>query len=282
MIASLLPTLGVLRFSGKDARQFLHNQLSNDIQNLQQNQACYASYNTPQGRVTATMIVVPQNDDLLMIVADDLLETLQKRLTMFVLRSQVKIETADNLGVAFRLPETVSPFVLPDTPLITHFAVETEVSGCLKLLLPHGGALLLGEKSALPPFNENAVQQWQTFEIQSGFAWITQATSNLFVAQMLNLHRTGGIHFKKGCYVGQEVIARSQYIGQVKRGLAVYQSETPLNAGDEILDSENHVVGNVVNVSGNLNLCVIKHAAVGNAVFHQTLPLTLIKSWIAK
>lgn len=280
MMTSLFPTLGVLRFLGQDARVFLHNQLSNDIQNLQQNQACYASYNTPQGRVTATMIVVPQNDDLLMIVADNLLETLKKRLTMFVLRSQVKIEIADHLGVAFRLPETVSPFVLPDTPLITHFAAETEVSGCLKLLLPHGGALLLGEKSALPPFDKNAAQQWQTFEIQSGFAWITQATSNLFVAQMLNLHRTGGIHFKKGCYVGQEVIARSQYIGQVKRGLAVYQSETPLNAGDEILDSENHVVGNVVNVSGNLNLCVIKHAAVGNAVFHQTLPLTLIKSWI--
>ncbi|MBR7001570.1 MAG: folate-binding protein YgfZ [Neisseriaceae bacterium] len=281
MIESLLPTLGVLRFSGKDARQFLHNQLSNDIQNLQQNQACYASYNTPQGRVTATMIVVPQNDDLLMIVAGDLLETLQKRLTMFVLRSQVKIEMADHLGVAFRLPETVSPFVLPDTPLITHFAVETEGSGCLKLLLPHGGALLLGEKSALPPFDENAVQQWQTFEIQSGFAWITAATSNLFVAQMLNLHRLGGIHFKKGCYVGQEVIARSQYIGQVKRGLAVYQSPNPLSAGDEILNNENNVVGNMVSVVGNLNLCVIKHAAIEQILHIGDTKLSFVKSFIS-
>ncbi|MBP5789788.1 MAG: folate-binding protein YgfZ [Neisseriaceae bacterium] len=281
MKTSLLPNFGVLRFSGADAKAFLHNQLSNDIKNLQENKACYASYNTPQGRVTATMIVVPQNDDLLMIVAQDLCETLKKRLTMFVLRSQVKIEIADNLGVAFRLPETVLPFVLPDTPLITHFAVETEVSGCLKLLLPHGGALLLGEKSALPPFDKNAVQQWQTFEIQSGFAWITQATSNLFVAQMLNLHRTGGIHFKKGCYVGQEVIARSQYIGQVKRGLAVYQSETPLNAGDEILDNENNVAGNVVNVSGNLNLCVIKHAAIEQILHIGDTKLSFVKSFIS-
>ena len=280
MMTSLFPTLGVLRFLGADARAFLHSQLSNDIQNLQQNQACYASYNTPQGRVTATMIVVPQGDEMLMIVADDLRETLKKRLTMFVLRSQVQIEMADNLGVSFRLPETLSPFVLPDEPLITHFAVETEVSGCLKLLLPHGGALLLGEKSTLSPFDENAVQHWQAFEIQSGFAWITQATSNLFVAQMLNLHRLGGIHFKKGCYVGQEVIARSQYIGQVKRGLAVYESGEPLSMGAEIVNENNETVGNVVNVSGNLNLCVVKHAAINQALCVGTTPLVLVKAWI--
>ena len=103
MKTSLLPNFGVLHFLGSDAKAFLHNQLSNDIKNLQQ--ACYASYNTPQGRVTANMIVVSHHDELLMIVANDLLETLKKRLTMFVLRSQVKIETAENLGVSFRLPE---------------------------------------------------------------------------------------------------------------------------------------------------------------------------------
>ncbi|MBQ1837831.1 MAG: folate-binding protein YgfZ [Neisseriaceae bacterium] len=281
MKTSLLPNFGVLRFLGADAKAFLHSQLSNDIKNLQENQACYASYNTPQGRVTATMIVVPQNDDLLMIVAQDLCETLKKRLTMFVLRSQVKIETADNLGVACVLPANALPFAMPNAPLITHFAYEKELSGCLKLFLPHGGALLLGEKSLLPEFNQATAKEWQTFEIQSGFAWITQATSNLFVAQMLNLHRLGGIHFKKGCYVGQEVIARSQYIGQVKRGLAVHQSSALLNAGDEILDSENNVVGNVVNVSGNFNLCVIKHAATEQTLHIGDTKLSFVKSFIA-
>lgn len=256
MIQSLLPTLGVLRFFGQDAKDFLHKQLSNDINHLQQ--ACYASYNTPQGRVTANMIVVSHHDELLMIVANNLLETLKKRLTMFVLRSHVKIETAESLGVSFRLPEHISPLILSNEPLPTHFAYETEVSGSLKLLLPHGGELMIGEKSQLPALNETAVEKWQAFEINSGFAWITQATSNLFVAQMLNLHRIGGIHFKKGCYVGQEVIARSQYVGQVKRTLAVYSSKTPLHAGDEIINENNEVVGNVVNVSGSLNLCVVK------------------------
>ena len=280
MKTSLLPNFGVLRFLGSDAKAFLHNQLSNDIKNLQQ--ACYASYNTAQGRVTANMIVAQNKDELLMIVASDLLETLKKRLQMFVLRNQVKIEMADDLGVACVLPANTLPFAMPNAPLPTHFAYEEELSGCLKLFLPHGGVLIVGEKSLLPEFNQATTEEWQAFEIQSGFAWITQATSNLFVAQMLNLHRLGGIHFKKGCYVGQEVVARAQYIGQVKRGLTVYQSPALLNAGDEILDNENNIVGNVVNVSGSLNLCVIKHSAVENAVFAQKMPLTLIKSWIAK
>ena len=281
MLHSLLPTMGVLRFLGTDAKAFLQGQLSNDIKNLQDNQACYASYNTPQGRVTANMIVVAHADELLMIAACDLLEILLKRLSMFVLRSQVKIEMANNLGVAFSLPDNISPFAMPDEPLLTHFAYEKQVSGCLKLLLPHGGSLLLGEKSLLPEYNQTAEKEWQAFEIQSGFAWITQATSNLFVAQMLNLHRLGGIHFKKGCYVGQEVIARSQYIGQVKRGLAVYQSPALLNAGDEILDNDHNVVGNVVNVAGNLNLCVIKHAAEKEPLHVGDAALSWVKSFIA-
>ena len=105
--ASLLPYLGVLKVSGDDRASFLHNQLSNDINNLPASHACYATYNTPKGRVMANMLVLNTGDELWLIMSADLIDAIAKRLRMFVMRSKAVLENvSDRLGVASSLIPT--------------------------------------------------------------------------------------------------------------------------------------------------------------------------------
>ena len=112
--ASLLPYLGVLKVSGDDRASFLHNQLSNDINNLPASHACYATYNTPKGRVMANMLVLNTGDELWLIMSADLIDAIAKRLRMFVMRSKAVLENvSDRLGVASSLIPTDEDYDLP-------------------------------------------------------------------------------------------------------------------------------------------------------------------------
>jgi len=213
-----LPFFGVVRVSGEDRASFLHGQLSNDINHLNENSACYATYNTPKGRVLANMIVLNRGEDLLLIMAQDLTEAIVKRLRMFVLRAKVIFEPLPDFAVAGELDETASPSPAAEPAL--SFPAQAD-NGVYTITLPHSGRLKIGEAGLLPEYDAAAENAWNLHEIRSGYAWISTATKETAVAQMLNQHIIGGVHFKKGCYPGQEIIARAQYRGQVKRGLAV-------------------------------------------------------------
>ena len=104
-----LPFFGVVRVSGEDRASFLHGQLSNDINNLASGQACYATYNTPKGRVLANMLVVNRGEDLLLVMAQDLTEAIVKRLRMFVLRAKVVFELMPDLAVSGELADNAEP-----------------------------------------------------------------------------------------------------------------------------------------------------------------------------
>jgi len=212
-----LPFFGVVRVSGEDRASFLHGQLSNDINHLNENSACYATYNTPKGRVLANMIVLNRGEDLLLIMAQDLTEAIVKRLRMFVLRAKVIFEPLPDFAVAGELDETASPSPAAEPAL--SFPAQAD-NGVYIITLPHSGRLKIGEAGLLPEYDAAAENAWNLHEIRSGYAWISTATKETAVAQMLNQHIIGGVHFKKGCYPGQEIIARAQYRGQVKRGLA--------------------------------------------------------------
>ncbi|MDO5058725.1 MAG: folate-binding protein [Neisseria sp.] len=264
MHTSLLPFFGIVRVSGDDRAAFLHGQLSNHIENLAAGEAGYATYNTPKGRVLADMLVIAREDDLLLVMARDLLENTVKRLRMFVLRAKVQFEILENWGAAAELPDELA--AAPATEP-AHTFPYTFSDGLIRLPLPHGGVLLVGETDQLPPFNEVAAQAWQQHEIESGYPWICTATTETAVAQMLNQHIIGGVHFKKGCYPGQEIIARAQYRGQVKRGLALLASAAQTAAGTELKTADGAEAGLVLNSapsadgSRTLSLAVIKHAA---------------------
>lgn len=249
-----LPFFAVVRVSGDDRHNFLHNQLSNDINNLSAGQACYASYNSPKGRVIANMLVVDTGSELLMILAADLAQSVVKRLKMFVLRAKVQMELLDDWGVSGSLKENAATIYPQEVPTVLPFADNKTI------MLPHSGSLNIAPLNELPPHDAVAEATWQAHEIRCGYPWIAAATTETCVAQMLNLHQTGAVHFRKGCYPGQEIIARAQYRGQVKRGLAVAENTAAQTAGHEVFVGD-EPVGIVINVSGSLNLLVIKHTA---------------------
>ena len=248
-----LPFFAVVEVSGEDRHEFLHNQLSNDIKNLPEKHACYATYNTHKGRVIANMIVYHAGERLLLILAQDLAEKVVKKLRMYVLRAKVKLDILPDWGVGVSLLENLSP-MLPSEP---HLLLSSDENGAI--ILPHGGLLMVAPREQLPQYNELVQIAWQRHEILSAYPWISLATSETCVAQMLNQHIIGGVHFRKGCYPGQEIIARAQYRGQVKRGLAVATCHVVQNAGNFVQDSMGTEVGIVINSVQELNLLVIKH-----------------------
>ena len=278
-----LPFFGVVRVSGEDRASFLHGQLSNDINHLNENTACYATYNTPKGRVLANMIVLNRGEDLLLIMAQDLTEAIVKRLRMFVLRAKVIFEPLPDFAVAGELDETASPSPAAEPAL--SFPAQAD-NGVYTIILPHSGRLKIGEAGLLPEYDAAAENAWNLHEIRSGYAWISTATKETAVAQMLNQHIIGGVHFKKGCYPGQEIIARAQYRGQVKRGLAVLRGDS-LEAAGVTVQNGGEEAGQIINTAltdtGSLSLAVIKFSAAhadltdadGNALKQETLFFTV-------
>ena len=278
-----LPFFGVVRVSGEDRASFLHGQLSNDINHLNENTACYATYNTPKGRVLANMIVLNRGEDLLLIMAQDLTEAIVKRLRMFVLRAKVIFEPLPDFAVAGELDETASPSPAAEPAL--SFPAQAD-NGVYTITLPHSGRLKIGEAGLLPEYDAAAENAWNLHEIRSGYAWISTVTKETAVAQMLNQHIIGGVHFKKGCYPGQEIIARAQYRGQVKRGLAVLRSDS-LEAAGVTVQNGGEEAGQIINTAltdtGSLSLAVIKFSAAhadltdadGNALKQETLFFTM-------
>ena len=278
-----LPFFSVVRVSGEDRASFLHGQLSNDINHLNENTACYATYNTPKGRVLANMIVLNRGEDLLLIMAQDLTEAIIKRLRMFVLRAKVIFEPLPDFAVAGELDETATPSPAAEPAL--SFPAQAD-EGLYTITLPHSGRLKIGETGRLPEYDAAAENAWNLHEIRSGYAWISAATKETAVAQMLNQHIIGGVHFKKGCYPGQEIIARAQYRGQVKRGLAVLRGDS-LEAAGVAVQNGGEEAGQIINTaltdSGSLSLAVIKFSAAhadltnadGNALKQETLFFTV-------
>ncbi|MDO4997576.1 MAG: folate-binding protein [Neisseria sp.] len=261
MYTSKLPFFGVVRVSGDERAAFLHGQLSNHIENIAPNQAGYATYNTPKGRVIANVIVLNRGDDLLLLMANDLLEKVVKRLRMFVLRAKVVFEVLPDYAVAGELAQNLVPHIASEP---VHTFPAHAADGIWRIDLPHGGVLLVGEANALPAYDANSERAWQAHEIRSGYPWISEASSEVAVAQMINQHIIGGVHFKKGCYPGQEIIARAQYRGQVKRGLAILASDIVPSAGAEILQDgaeAGAILNSVATENGALSLAVIKHGA---------------------
>lgn len=258
---TLLPFFGVIQVSGDDRHDFLHKQLSNDIHHLAENQACYATYNTAKGRVIANMVVANWADKIMLILAADLAETVVKRLKMFVLRAKVELTILTDWGVAGCLKENIHA-IMPSTPQL-----QFDVNESGDILLPHSGSLKLAPKSALPHHDITAELAWNQHEILSGYPWICAATSETCVAQMLNQHTIGGIHFRKGCYPGQEIIARAQYRGQVKRGLAIVRSPHALVVGTAIQDGSGAEAGLVLNVADHHCLVVLKHGAITEPLY---------------
>ena len=258
--AARLRRYGLLSVTGDDARSFLHAQLTNDVEHMPLDQARLAGWCSAKGRLLASLIVLPQPGGYLLHLAADLAAAVAKRLSMFVLRSKVKISDFGQdyaqigvwgAGALTRLAELGLP--LGEAPLATSHAgaITAARMGRDRVLVVGPAAQLERLESDLAGTHAGE-DEWTLFEIRAGRAVIQQATQDLFVPQMVNLEALGGVDFKKGCYPGQEIVARAQYRGQIKRrmvrgrvdvatdtspGADLYSDELPGQASGTVVDS---------------------------------------------
>jgi folate-binding protein YgfZ len=201
-----LEDLAVLGVRGADSVKFLQGQLSQDLAQMQDGDALLAGLHNPQGRCLALLRVLRMTrEHLLLVLPADLAETVRQLLSRYVLRARTQIEEA---GAAWRIYGATGPDAA--AVAVTRVSMAMDPSGTRQLILAPRG-------EPLPDGDVVTRTLWRLDDIAGGLPEITSATSGLFVAQMLNLDLLGGIAFDKGCYTGQEIIARAHYRGQVKR-----------------------------------------------------------------
>ena len=216
---------GALRVAGADARAFLHAQLTSDIEHLGADRVRRAGWCTAKGRLLTTLLVLPQAEGFLLLLPAELVASVMKRMKMFVLRSKVTIDDESarwaQYGVlgagalealaARGLP--VPPQDLGVAPGDAATVIRMEGDRAHILATADTGPALV-ERLGLRAVAES---RWTLADIRMGVPRVVAATQELFVPQMLNFEAVGGLDFQKGCYPGQEVVARAQYRGQVKR-----------------------------------------------------------------
>jgi folate-binding protein YgfZ len=268
----------LLRAHGADAAAFLQTQLTQDVVDLPAGEVRLAGYCSPKGRLLASFIVWRMADDAFALLCSaDVAAAMVKRLSMYVLRARCRIEDVSAAWAPFGvagsspLPHTASEHVAwrvqqhEGTWLIGLPAVESIPRWLMLRPLAESGAL------TLPALDERT---WRLLEVASGVPRITAATVEQFVPQMVNFERVGGVHFQKGCYPGQEVVARSQYRGTIKRRMHLFATSGSAKAGQEVFHSgdASQPAGMVVNAadtaSGSVLLAEAKLAALEGGTLH--------------
>jgi len=258
-----LSHLGIIEAKGEDCDDFLQGQLTNDIRLLTPEMGQLSSYCSPKGRMLTLMRIFKRDDSIFMLLSRETLEATLKRLTMFVMRSQVELSDASEQWVCFGVSGADAA-----TALSEHFPtlpeegsdVVTHNETTLLSLTSYQQRYILfttAEKaqeiwSALSGnFTVTPKSQWDLLDIHAGLPNVDAATVEAFVPQMVNLQILNGVNFKKGCYTGQEVVARMQYLGKLKRRMyrAYVETADVPATGDEIespLSSSGQGAGRIV------------------------------------
>jgi hypothetical protein len=282
---SVLAHLGqfrMLEFRGAEARGFLHSQLSCDVEGLGDDRAAYGAYCTPKGRVLANFLLWREADAFRMVLRRSILGGIQKRLQMYVLRTKVTI-------AAPRDDPVILGAAGPAAPAAAASLTGTSPGEPLRLARRDGVTVIaLAERRWLVTVPGTSAPQvwtrlesalrpvgtacWEWLEVAAGLPWIDTATQDQFVPQMANLELLGGVSFRKGCYPGQEIVARTQHLGRPKRRLYLAHVRTgrrpapgePLYGG-----AGGQAAGTVVNAApapgGGFDLLAVVQTATASA-----------------
>lgn len=235
-----LSHLGVIRAVGADAASFLHGQLSNDFALLKFDKARLAAFCTAKGRMLASFIGFKRSADEILLICDrSLLAPTLKRLSMFVLRAQCKLSDATaNFALYGLSGQAAEQYASAGA---APWALQQQDDAHVLALYPAAGnprALWVAPAGVVPEGPTLSEGLWQWSEVQSGVATLSAPVVDAFVPQMLNYESLGGVNFKKGCYPGQEIVARSQFRGTLKRRAYVVHAEQALNVGQEVFTAE--------------------------------------------
>lgn len=278
VVVAPLVQLGLISCQGEDARGFLHNQLTSDVNHLNHGQAQHAAWCSAKGRMLASFVVMRTEAGYLLRLSADLVPAIAKRLQMFVLRAKVKVSDVSPTHVNFGVAGNSAASALESAGMPVPAAVMT----CAEF--QSGRVLRLDESRFEIIVNSDAASRvwgalaalarpvgtpvWQWIDIARGLPVISSATQEEFVPQMTNFDKLGGVSFHKGCYPGQEIIARTQYLGKVKRHLYRVSAASTLAAGQPLFSTvePDHACGMVVSAApapdgGFVALAVIQEGA---------------------
>jgi len=263
-VLALLGHLGVLQFSGEDAETFLQGQLSCDVAGVDLRSGSYGAYCSPKGRMIANFLLWREETGFHMALSRDITASVQKNISKFVLRAKVKISDAsDTIAMAGAAgPKAAQALreVFPDLPkepnqvssrLDTGTVIKVKDGRYLVALVPSSAAALRQRlANALVPVGAHA---WRWLDIRDGVPWVTAATQDQLVPQMANFELLGGVSFSKGCYTGQEVVARMQHLGKLRRRMFLANVAAPAAAGDPLYSEDlgDQASGIVVNAEAS-------------------------------
>lgn len=262
-IVAPLDRFGVLAIAGDDARDFLHTQLSCDVQSLPDDRAAWGCYCTPKGRVLANFLLWCAPDGFRMLLPAVLVAGIQKRLQMFILRAKVKLaeRTGDEMVLGLSGSEASAAVARITGPLPQAEMGVAYRDGVTAIAVGRARVIVVASayraqkiwpqlSGALKPVGPD---RWAWLDIIDGLPWIEPATQDELVPQMANLELIGAINFRKGCYPGQEIVARTQYLGTPKRRLAlahVAGERAPIEGESLIVEGDlEQSAGTVVNAA---------------------------------
>ncbi|MSQ57407.1 MAG: folate-binding protein [Limnohabitans sp.] len=234
-----LPHLGVIKAQGVDAAHFLHNQLTQDFLLIQDGEARLAAFCNAKGRMQASFLGIKKSAEEILLICDlSLLAQTLKHLSMFVLRSKVKLtDASQEFSISGCIGKTASD-LMHDASHWRHQFLESTDLISLYPSLGYSRVLCIAPFGALPSGPPIDVDAWRWAEVHSGVVMLDVACLEAFVPQMLNYESVGGVNFKKGCYPGQEVVARSQFRGTLKRRAFIVHGSSPFQSGQEIFSSQ--------------------------------------------
>ena len=243
---------GVIRAQGVDAVSFLQGQLTQDVAKLGAHSAALAGYCSPKGRLLASFVICkPAADEVLLLCHYSVLAATLKRLQMFVMRAKCKLTDATAELPLFGAVGDAAIALFGD--LMSDLPAWGRSENCLRLPDAEGlprVVLIAPNPVPVPSLN---LDDWKWLEVRSAIATIEAATVDQFVPQMLNYEQLGGVNFQKGCYPGQEIVARSQFRGTIKRRAYLFETDGLVGVGQEVFHSSDAAqpAGLVVNAARN-------------------------------
>jgi folate-binding protein YgfZ len=249
LVVADLSHWGLIGFSGEEALTFLHGQVTNDLRNLSPERAVFAGYCSAKGRMLANFLVFKRGADLLVMLPESVRESTQKRLTMFILRAKVQARNAGGEWVRLGLSGPGAAALLTET---LGLAPQAEIMAVAQA--DQAFAVRLGDDRFdifVSPENAPSVWEklsagarpigtpaWDWLMVDGGIPSIVPETQDQFVPQMTNMADLHGISFNKGCYPGQEIVARTQYLGKQKRRMYLAHVEADAKVGDPVFSPE--------------------------------------------
>ncbi len=247
----------LIAVNGEDALDFLHNQFTNDLKKLPNNMSSITSWCSVKGRVLYTLRIWPTAEGYLLLLPKNQTESFLKKLKMFVFRSKVTITVLEEQHVFGIFGHQADDVLSIEAELVENQVLLSDDQIIIKLPAPTSRYLLISSNRS-PSFATSLVEestkidQWNLLDIETGLVEIQPETADLFLPQMLDLERLGGLSFQKGCYPGQEIVARVKYRGEVKKQLyrAQITSHENISAGTSLIhstDNKEQVSGHIVN-----------------------------------